>query len=70
MAAARPMTNATPEALPAPWRFSIALLRISCAGPGATSSTFSRSESVADSPMRPSTDTTTNSAGKMARTPK
>ncbi len=63
------MKKATPEALPALSRFRIAFVKISCAGPGATSSRFSMSVSVADSPIRPITDTTTSNAGKIARTP-
>src|ERR1044072_4436906 len=65
-----PITNATTDALPAPWRFLIALVKISCAGPGATSWRFSSREFVTDSPSRPRTETSTSSAGKMESTPK
>ncbi len=49
--------------------FSIALVKISFAGPGATLPRLSISGWVADSPIRPSTDTSTISAGKIASTP-
>ena len=44
-------------------------LKISWAGPGATSPRLSISGWVAESPIRPSTDTSTSSAGKIARMP-
>ena len=53
-------TRGTPRALQVADRVG----QISCAGPGATSSRFLSSDSVTESPIRPSTDTTTSSAGK------
>jgi hypothetical protein len=46
----------------------IASVKISWAGPGATLPRFSISGSVADSPIRPSSETITISAGKIAST--
>ncbi len=61
--------NAKPAAPWLPCRFSSAFVRISCAGPGATSPRLSISGCVADSPISPSTETSTSRAGKIARTP-
>jgi hypothetical protein len=46
----------------------IAFVKISCAGPGATSPRLSSSGCVADSPISPSSETSTISAGKIAST--
>ena len=48
--------------------FSIALVKMSFAGPGATLPRLSISGWVADSPISPSTETSTISAGKIAST--
>ena len=60
--------NRTPAAPWSPWRFSIALVKISLAGPGATVPRLSISGCVADSPTSPRIETSTISAGKIART--
>ena len=68
VATAMPITKNTPAA---PWlssMFSIALVKMSWAGPGATLPRLSISGCVADSPMRPSTETSTISAGKIDST--
>src|SRR5215216_6178399 len=70
IAAPRLMTKATPDEADDPSRLRIALVTISWAGPGATSSRFLISESVTDSPIRPRTDTRTSSVGKIERMPK
>ena len=62
------MTNSTPAAPWSPWRFLIALVKMSLAGPGATVPRLSISGCVADSPTRPRIETSTISAGKIART--
>jgi len=62
------MTKAMPAPPPLDARPSIAPVRISFAGPGATLPTFSSSGSVADAPTRPMIETRAMSAGKIAST--
>ena len=63
------MMKKTPAAPWLPWRFSIALVKISLPGPGATLPRLSISGWVADSPISPRIETSTISAGKIDRMP-
>ena len=67
-AASRPKTKNTPAAPWLPWMFLIALVKMSFAGPGATLPRLSIRGWVAESPISPSTETITISAGKIAST--
>ncbi len=67
-AASRPNTKNAPAAPWLPWMSLIALVKMSFAGPGATLLRLSSRGSVAESPISPSTETITISAGKIAST--
>ena len=63
-----PITKAMPAPPPLEARPSIAPVRISFAGPGATLPMFSSSGSVAAGPTRPMIETSAMSAGNSAST--
>jgi hypothetical protein len=63
------MANAMPAAPWFFWRFSIALVKMSLAGPGATWPRLSISGWVVPLPSRPSIETSARMAGNSARMP-
>ena len=61
--------KSTPEVPRLRWMFSIALVKMLFAGPGATLPRFSISGCVAECPIKPRIETSAIKAGKIAKTP-